>query len=100
MCEERHGHGQLEKAWHSLVGPGQGTRMIQAILRREGTTEGVGRVHLHVHVVSKGVNHLVRKVIIYLFATSQEAEVVMHGNGIGERDKNHQDIAVHKTRTH
>ena len=64
--------------------------MTQAILRREGTTEGVGRVHLHVHVVSKGVNHLVRKVIIYLFATSQEAEEVVHGNGIGERCKNRQ----------
>ena len=41
--------------------------MIHAFLCREGTAKGVGGVHLHVHVVSEGIDDLVGEIVICWF---------------------------------
>ena len=62
MSEEGHRHGHLQKSWQSDIWPSHG--MINAFLRSVSTTQGVGSVHLHVHVVSEGIDDLVGEIVV------------------------------------
>ena len=62
MSEEGHRHGHLQKSWHGDIWPIHGA--INAFLRREGTAQGIGGVHLHVHVVSEGIDDLVGEIVV------------------------------------